>query len=58
MKKTKKQKMRRHACRWCGAMRYEKNMKKLKCSAGEFWVCLNGDICAVTAAQYRHVQKS
>lgn len=47
--------MRRHACRWCGAMRYEKNMKKLKCSAGEFWVCLNGDICAVTAAQYRHI---
>jgi len=52
-KRTKKERKRRHACRWCGAMRYEDRMKKLNCSAGGFWVCINGDECAVKAAQYR-----
>jgi uncharacterized protein (DUF2461 family) len=56
-KKNKKEKKSRHLCRWCGAMRYEAKMKKINCSVGEFWVCLNGDICAATAAQYKPAKR-
>jgi len=56
MKNKKQQKTKyppRHICKWCGAGRFETKMKQIKSTAGPFWVCTNGDVCAATAAQYR-----
>lgn len=50
--KIKQKKKRRHACKWCGAVRNEDRLVFLKKKKLGFWRCQNQEMCAENAAKY------